>query len=66
MNKLDHYPDLMDIKQVAEVLSIAKPFARQLCLRNKIKYIRIGWLYKVDKSDLIDFINKNKSQGGQL
>lgn len=66
MNKLDHYPDLMDIKQVAEVLSISKPFARQLCLRNKIKYIRIGWLYKVDKSDLIDFINKNKSQGGQL
>lgn len=64
MNKLDHYPDLMDIKQVAEVLSISKPFARQLCLRNQIKYIRIGWLYKVEKSDLIDFINKNKSQGG--
>ena len=63
MNKLDHYPDLMDIKQVAEVLSISKPFARQLCLRNQIKYIRIGWLYKVEKSDLIDFINKNKSQG---
>lgn len=63
MNKLDHYPDLMDIKQVAEVLSISKPFARQLCLRNQIKYIRIGWLYKVEKADLIDFINKNKSQG---
>ncbi|WP_294654630.1 helix-turn-helix domain-containing protein [uncultured Fusobacterium sp.] len=63
MNKLDHYPDLMDIKQVAEVLSISKPFARQLCLRNQIKYIRIGWLYKVEKSDLIDFINKNKRQG---
>lgn len=63
MNKLDHYPDLMDIKQVAEVLSISKPFARQLCLRNQIKYIRIGWLYKVEKLDLIDFINKNKSQG---
>lgn len=60
MKSLDNYDDVLDIKDVAEYLNISKPLVRKLCLNNKIKYIRIGWLYKITKDDLKAFINQNK------
>lgn len=60
MKSLDNYDDVLDIKDVAEYLNISKPLARRLCQSNKLKYIRIGWLYKITKSDLLEFINQSK------
>lgn len=61
MKSLDNYSDVLDIKDVAEYLNISKPLVRRLCQNNKIKYIRVGWLYKITKDDLLEFINKCKS-----
>lgn len=64
MNNLDKYPDLMSVKDVAEALNVSRPFVRQLCLTNQIKHLRIGWLYKIEKVDLIDFLQKSKNMEG--
>jgi excisionase family DNA binding protein len=64
MNNLDKYPNWMSIKDVAEALDISKPFVRQLCLTKKIKHIRIGWLYKIEKADLVEFLQERKKEEG--
>ena len=61
MKSLDNYNDVLDVKEVAEYLNISKPLVRKLCQENKLKSIRIGWLYKITKFDLLEFINQRKS-----
>jgi excisionase family DNA binding protein len=61
MKSLDNYNDVLDVKEVAEYLNISKPLVRKLCQENKLKSIRIGWLYKITKFDLLEFINQSKS-----
>ena len=54
----------MSVNDVAEALNISRPFVRQLCLTNQIKHLRIGWLYKIEKVDLIEFLQKSKNREG--
>lgn len=61
MKSLDNYNDVLDIKDVAEYLNVSKPLIRRLCQENKLKSVRIGWLYKITKDDLLEFINQNKN-----
>lgn len=43
---LEAYPDVLNLKDVANYCRISKDSARKACIDRKLKHIRIGRLYK--------------------
>lgn len=58
--ELKNYPDILNLKDVANYCGISKDSARKLCLTNQLKHIRIGRLYKITKENLINFLENNQ------
>ena len=58
--ELENYPDILNLKDVANYFGISKDSARKLCLTNQLKHIRIGRLYKITKENLINFLENNQ------
>lgn len=56
---LENYPDIINVKQLCEILMISKTTAYRILREKKIKSIRIGERYKIIKSSLIDYITKS-------
>lgn len=50
-------PRMCTIKQTAEKTGLAYNYIRNLCLQNKIVYVRAGNKYLVNVDKLIDYLN---------
>lgn len=54
---LKNYPDVLDVRQVKEILMIGKSLVYQLLKENKIANLRIGKKTIIAKSSVIDYLN---------
>ena len=56
------YPDLVDIKQLREMLGIGITLAYRLVRDNTIRALKIGREYKIPKANVISYlISENKT-----
>lgn len=58
MTMLNKYPDVLNVKQLCEVLGIGKNTAYKLLKSREIKALRIGAVYKIPKRDVIKYLTK--------
>ena len=54
----ENYPDIVNVSELSEMLGICEKTAYILLKNNKIKYIRIGRVYKIPKVYVIEFLYK--------
>lgn len=59
----DTYPDVMSVQQVRSALRIGRNAVYRLLESNEIPCFKIGNAYKIPKTSLITFIERN-SEGG--
>jgi len=55
---LDRYKEVLDIKDICEVLRVGRVKAYQLLNEGKIPYKRIGRHYRVRKEAVIEYLEK--------
>ena len=55
---LNKYPDVLNVKQLCEVLGIGKNTAYKLLKNREIKALRIGTVYKIPKKYVKEYIMK--------
>ena len=58
MTMLNKYPDVLNVKQLCEVLCIGKNTAYKLLKNREIKALRIGTVYKIPKREVIKYLTK--------
>lgn len=58
MTMLNKYPDVLNVKQLCEVLDIGKNTAYKLLKSGNIKALRIGVVYKIPKREVIKYLTK--------
>ena len=58
MSMLNKYPDVLNVKQLCEVLDIGKNTAYKLLKNREIKALRIGTVYKIPKREVIKYLTK--------
>lgn len=56
---LENYPDIINVKQLCEILMIGETTAYRILKSGKIKNIRIGNRYKIVKLSLIEYITNS-------
>ena len=54
----NNVPHMCTIKQTAKETGLAYNYIRNLCLQNKIVYVRAGNKYLVNVDKLIDYLNE--------
>lgn len=54
---LKKYPDVLDIKQLCEILGISDKTGYKLIHENKISCIKVGRAYRIPKTHLISYLN---------
>lgn len=59
----DTYPDVMSVQQVRSALKIGRTAVYRLLDSNEIQCFMIGNAYKIPKTSLIEFVQRN-SEGG--
>ena len=59
----EDYPDVMTVQQVRQALGIGRTAVYRLLESHEIECFMIGNAYKIPKTCLIDFVQKN-SKGG--
>ncbi len=55
---LEDYSDVLNIDDLCEILHISRKSAYRFLKQGEIPYKRIGRVYRIRKSVLIDFFNK--------
>ena len=65
-NMLRTYPDVLDVKDIMEILKISKTLTYDLINSGQIVGCKIGRSYKIAKCNFIDFINKSICRGAKL
>lgn len=58
-NIFEEYPNIVDTRQLQEMLGIGRNKALTLLGNGEIQSIRIGKNYKIPKVYIIDYLNKN-------
>jgi len=53
--------ELLSLKEAANYLTISVSTLKRLIQAKKIPVLKIGRIYRIDKEDLIKFIDENKS-----
>lgn len=53
-------PRMLTIKQTAEETNLSYGFIRNLCLQNKIVFIKTGNKYLINMDKFIDYLNGEK------
>ena len=56
LSMFSHYPDDITPRQVQEMLGIGQRMAYDLLWEGKIQSVRMGRLYRVPKSAVIDYL----------
>ena len=52
------YPDVVDIKQLCEMLNIGKNTAYELIHSGKLKYVKIGRQIRISKREIIKYTKR--------
>lgn len=50
-----HYPDVVSVEQLCEMLHIGKNMAYQLLQRGDIRAVRVGRKYRVPKTCVVEY-----------
>lgn len=53
------YPDIINVKQLQEILGIGRNLAYSLLTGGKVKAIKVGREYKIIKNSIIDYVSNN-------
>ncbi len=56
-NLLRNYPDVLDVKQMSEILKISTKTVYTLLQDGKVEALKIGRAYKIPKLNLIKYLN---------
>lgn len=64
LNLLSEYPDVMSVHDIRQALGIGRKGAYQLLESGAIRSFRIGNVYKIPKSALLDYIERS-CEGGR-
>ena len=62
----DSYPDVMSVQQVRTALKIGRTAVYRLLEANEIRCFKIGNAYKIPKSSLIAFVERNFEGGNAV
>lgn len=63
MNNLDDLPEMFKAKQVAEIILVSTSQVYKLISTGKLPAEHFGRSVRVRRDDLINFINKHRSNG---
>lgn len=58
-NMFADYPDIVNVKQLQEILGIGRNLAYSLLTGGKVKAIKVGREYKIIKNSIIDYVSNN-------
>ena len=53
------YPDVVDVKQLCKMLNIGKNTAYALIHSEKLKYVKIGKVYKIPKKFIVKYLENS-------
>jgi excisionase family DNA binding protein len=56
----NEYPDILNVRQLAEALKIGRNNAYELVRSGKIKSVVIGRQIRIPKDSVVDFLTKDK------
>lgn len=62
----DTYPDVMSVQQVRSALKIGRTAVYRLLENNEIRCFKIGNAYKIPKTSLIEFVQRNAEGGNAI
>ena len=62
----DTYPDVMSVQQVRSALKIGRTAVYRLLDSNEIRCFKIGNAYKIPKTSLIEFVQRNAEGGNAV
>lgn len=62
----DSYPDVMNVQQVRSALRIGRTAVYRLLESNEIRCFKIGNAYKIPKTSLIKFVQRNAEGGNAV
>lgn len=62
----DTYPDVMSVQQVRSALKIGRTAVYRLLDSNEIQCFKIGNAYKIPKTSLIEFVQRNAEGGNAV
>ena len=54
--RLKDYPDILDVFQMAQLLSVSKKTAYKFLSENRIAYIRVGHQYRIPKVNITRYL----------
>ena len=57
-------PDILSVAQVRQTLSIGRVGVYELLNTGKIYSFKVGNVYKIPKSSLIEFVDRGSEKGG--
>lgn len=63
---LKKYPDVLDIKQMCEILSISLKTGYGLIQENKIECLKVGRAYRIPKPFLLSYLRIGASSDNKL
>lgn len=52
------YPDVVSVPQLCKMLGVCKGNAYQLLYSGKLRYFKVGHVYRIPKLCVIDFLEK--------
>ncbi len=61
---LRSYPDVLDIKDIADILRISTKTTYKLLKNEDIKHIKIGPAYRVPKVYMLDYLYRKEAHCG--
>ena len=59
---ISHYPDVLTVEEVKEILQIGRRSTYRLIETNEIQHFKIGTKIRIPKQCLIDYLNKRSAQ----
>ncbi len=62
IERLSNNMEILTLDEVAEMLNLRVSTIRKYCREGKIPCIKIGKSYRIDKKDLIKFLNRRKQE----
>lgn len=57
----ERFPDVIDVKELCEMLCISKKTAYRLLNDDQIPYRKIGRIYRIRKRDVITFMTSRRN-----
>ena len=54
--RIKDYPDILDVSQMARLLSVSKKTAYKFLAEERVAYIRVGHQYRIPKMNVIRYL----------